>query len=81
VQARQESQMKQEQSDLKHRAELAAVRTEQYELEVKRLRSILTESSDLQDSARRVRHMPSVDIVPFLSSSAVAFPAPMLLSK
>ena len=54
VQARQQTQVKQEQSDMKHQADLAAVRADQQELELKRLRSVLTDSSDLQDSARRV---------------------------
>lgn len=54
LQARQISQGRQEHDDMKHQAQLAAVRADQTENELRRLRSVLTESSDLQDSARRV---------------------------
>ena len=54
LQVRQQTQLKQEQSELKHQADMAEVRADQHEMELRRLRSVVTESSDLQDSARRV---------------------------
>lgn len=51
----QSSSRAQQLADMQHQVELAAVQAHQKDSELQRLRSLLTDSSNLQNSARQVR--------------------------
>lgn len=56
---------------MKHQADIAAIKAEQLESELRRLKTALTESSDLQDNARQVRQTATAT-QSFLQSSGNA---------